>query len=329
MPALICGSLAFDTITIFPGRFARADPARAAAHPERVVPGADAAPRVRRLRRQHRLHADAARRRAAGDGRASAATAPTTWRACRAGASRTDVRARRRRQLHRAGDHHHRRRQQPDHRVPPRRDAVGAPDGGARARRHPRSPSSRPTAATRCCSTPRSSPPPASRSSSIRARACRCSTATSCARFVEQASWVAVNDYEAQHAVRAHRRDARGAVALAPEGRRSSRSAPRAARCGSRASARTCRASRPPRSSTRPAAATPSAARCCTASNAAGRSSAAPSSATASAPSRSPSRGGQNHVLDRTALGAVAGSRAHVRRRRGREPAHHATRLIG
>ena len=37
-----------------------------------------------------------------------------------------------------------------------------------------------------------------SRSSSIRARACRCSTAPSCARFIEQATWVAVNDYEAQ-----------------------------------------------------------------------------------------------------------------------------------
>ena len=43
------------------------------------------------------------------------------------------------------------------------------------------------------------------RSSSIRARACRCSTATSCAQFVEQASWVAVNDYEAQMLSRAHR----------------------------------------------------------------------------------------------------------------------------
>ena len=57
MPALICGSLAFDTITTFPGRFAQQ------ILPEQLhilnvsflVP--DAAPRVRRLRRQHRLHA--------------------------------------------------------------------------------------------------------------------------------------------------------------------------------------------------------------------------------------------------------------------------------
>jgi sugar/nucleoside kinase (ribokinase family) len=38
--------------------------------------------------------------------------------------------------------------------------------------------SSRPTAATACCSTPANSARPASPSSSIRARACRCSTAT-------------------------------------------------------------------------------------------------------------------------------------------------------
>ena len=55
MPALICGSLAFDTITTFPGRFAQQ------ILPEQVhilnvsLPGADAAPRIRRLRRQHRL----------------------------------------------------------------------------------------------------------------------------------------------------------------------------------------------------------------------------------------------------------------------------------
>ena len=48
---------------------------RAAAHPERVVPGADAAARVRRLRRQHRLHAQAAGRRAAWCWRRSATTA--------------------------------------------------------------------------------------------------------------------------------------------------------------------------------------------------------------------------------------------------------------
>jgi ribosomal protein L11 methyltransferase len=60
---MICGSLAFDTIMTFPGQICAADPARPAAHPERVVPGAGAAPRVRRLRRQHRLQPAAAGRR--------------------------------------------------------------------------------------------------------------------------------------------------------------------------------------------------------------------------------------------------------------------------
>ena len=84
MPALICGSLAFDTITHLPRPLCAADPARAGAHPQRLVPGADAAPRVGRLRRQHRLHAEDARRRAGDPGRARRATATSTWRGCRA-----------------------------------------------------------------------------------------------------------------------------------------------------------------------------------------------------------------------------------------------------
>ena len=102
-------------------------------------------------------------------------------------------------------------------------------------------------------------------------------------RFIEQATWVAVNDYEAQMLSRAHRPDARGAVALAPARRR--RHARRRGLRGlaATASARMCRASRPTRWSTRPAAATPFAPRCSTGSSAAGRWSAAPSSATGSA----------------------------------------------
>ena len=88
MAALICGSLAFDTITTFPGRFAEQILPRPAAHPERVVPGADAAPRVRRLRRQHRLQPGRARRRAGGDGRGRQRRRRLPGSGCARGASR-------------------------------------------------------------------------------------------------------------------------------------------------------------------------------------------------------------------------------------------------
>ena len=55
MSALICGSLAYDTIMVFPDQFKNHILPGQGAHPERVVPGAADAPRVRRLRRQHRL----------------------------------------------------------------------------------------------------------------------------------------------------------------------------------------------------------------------------------------------------------------------------------
>jgi adenosine kinase len=82
------------------------------------------------------------------------------------------------RQLHRPGLHHHRPRRQPDHRLPPGRDdhshlnkvadargatlGIVAPDGRDGMLQHARE----------------FKPPPAFPSSSIRARACRCSTAT-------------------------------------------------------------------------------------------------------------------------------------------------------
>ena len=87
MPALICGSLAFDTITTFPGPLCAADPARAGAHPERLVPGADAAARVRRLRRQHRLHLKLLGGEPLVHGRARQRRRTTTWSACAPGAS--------------------------------------------------------------------------------------------------------------------------------------------------------------------------------------------------------------------------------------------------
>ena len=289
MAALICGSLAFDTITTFPGRFA-----------DQILPEQlhilNVSFLVPTLRREFggcagniaynlaALGGEPVVMAAVGSDGARLPGAPA-----RRGASTTELVRADRRQLHRAGDHHHRPRQQPDHRLPPGRDAVGARDRGAGARRPGARRSSRPTAATRCCGTPRSSPPPAFRSSSIRARACRCSTAPSCARFVEQASWVAVNDYEAQMLCERTGHDARGDVALAPARRRRHARRRKAASCGSdgeRTHVPGVAATRG--ASIRPAAATPFAPRCCTASSAAGRWSAAPRSATGSARSRSP-----------------------------------------
>ena len=184
MAALICGSLAFDTIATFPRPLRRPDPARAAAHPERLVPGA---------------------RRCAASSAAAPATSPTTCAAlggepvviaavgsdggdyrrapARRGASTTDARARRsptptrrRRSSSPTSTTTRSPRSTPGamqsaHEIdgagaaPIWRSAIVAPDG--------RDAMLRPRRA--------SSPPPASRSSSIRARACRCSTAPSCA----------------------------------------------------------------------------------------------------------------------------------------------------
>ena len=60
-------------------------PSRPDSHPQRRVPGARHAPRVRRLRRQHRLFAEDARRRSAdhGDRRATTTSpTPSAWTSC-------------------------------------------------------------------------------------------------------------------------------------------------------------------------------------------------------------------------------------------------------
>ena len=180
MAALICGSLAFDTITTFPGRFAEQ------ILPEQLhilnvsflVPG---------LRREfggcagniaYNLRRSAASRWCWPR---SAATAPTTSSACSSWGVATElVRADRR---------------QP---TPPRRSSSPTPTTTrsppsipARCSRRTRStvPAARRSGAgDRRARRPRGDAaarraaraPPASRSSSIRARACRCSTATSC-----------------------------------------------------------------------------------------------------------------------------------------------------
>ena len=199
----------------------RADPAEPAAHPERVVPGADAcaassaaAPATspttcaalggepvvdgRRRRRRRRLPGAAAL--VGRDDRARARESPTAYTA-----QAFIITDRDNNQI--TAFHPGAMQWAHETAVPARSDiriAIIAPDGRDAM-----------LAARRA-----SSPLPASRSSSIRARACRCSTATSCARFVDQATWVAVNDYEAQMLVRAHRPLARGDVALAPARRR-------------------------------------------------------------------------------------------------------------
>ena len=162
----------------FRGPVRRPDPARPAAHPERVVPGAGAAPRVRRLRRQHRLQprscwaAQPLPMAAVGsDGadylRAAAIAGASAPSSCAQSDDTYTAQA----MIMTDRDNNqitafHPGAMQQAHVT---RGAARAPTSS--------SASSRPTAATRCCSTPRSSRRPASRSSSTRARACRCSTA--------------------------------------------------------------------------------------------------------------------------------------------------------
>ena len=127
MPALICGSLAFDTITTFPGRFA-----------EQILPDQvhilNVSFLVPTLRREfggcagniaYTLQAlggapvvMAALGNDGGDYLARLAGWGVDTSLVRSDAEH----------LHGAGDHHHRHRQQPDHRLPPRRDAERARD---------------------------------------------------------------------------------------------------------------------------------------------------------------------------------------------------------
>ena len=196
-PALICGSLAFDTIATFPRPLRAADPAGPAAHPERLVPGADPAPRVRRLRRQHRLQPAPARRRPLRHGRGRRRRRGLSSRGCAILGRDHRARPHRRRQLHRPGHHHHRHRQQPDHRLPSGRDAVGARDASA-ADAGSGWRSSRPTAATRC----------SQHAAQLAAanipfifdpgQGLPMFDGAELSRFVDQATWSRVNDYEAQ-----------------------------------------------------------------------------------------------------------------------------------
>ena len=124
MAAVICGSLAFDTIMTFEGRFAEQILPGPVAHPERLLPGAGAAARFRRLRRQHRLQPEAAGRPAAADGHRGQRRR-RLYRAAAGAGHQHGVRARGGGHVHGAGHDHDRPRQQPDHGLPSGRDDAG------------------------------------------------------------------------------------------------------------------------------------------------------------------------------------------------------------
>ena len=195
-----------------------AHPARPDAHAVGVVPDRRDAPRMGRLRGQHRVQPEGARRRAGGHGDGRRRRRRRTASASTRSASPATACARVPGTLHRAGVHHHRPRRQPDHRVSSGRDERVARRTASAMSRTSRSASSRPTAATGCARTSSSSPPPGFRSSSTRARACRCSPAPELIEMIDAATYVAVNDYEAQPALPS----ARG-CALADDRARASR----------------------------------------------------------------------------------------------------------
>ena len=135
MAALICGSLAFDTITNFPGRFAQQ------ILPEQVhiLNVSFLVPTLRREFGGCAGNIAYTLKRSGGEPLVMAALGNDGGDYLRAHASAGASTPRSVRvepeQLHRAGDHHHRHRQQPDHRLPPRRDADCAPEH--RCRRAP------------------------------------------------------------------------------------------------------------------------------------------------------------------------------------------------
>ena len=122
--------------------------------------------------------------------------------------------------------------------------------------------------------------------------------------FIAQATWVTVNDYEAKMLTRAHRPEPGRAVDVAPEGRDRDARRPGLRGVGARRAHARAGRRRPPRWSTRPAAATPSAARCCTASSWAGRWSECVELGNRIGAVKIAYRGGQNHPVDKAALGA-------------------------
>ena len=195
--ALICGSIAFDTIMVFEGSLQAAHPSRQDPHAERLVPGAADAAGIRRLRRQHRLQpAVAGRRRLSdGDGRPGfRAVRRVDAQSGRADRSRQGDRER----AHGAGFRDDRSGRQPDLGVSSGRDGQLAPEPRAGRRRQWRSASSRRTAATAWFSTRRNSRPRSVPFMFDPGQGLPMFDGEELRTFIAQATWVAVNDYEWQ-----------------------------------------------------------------------------------------------------------------------------------
>ena len=195
MPALICGSLAFDTITNFPGRFAQQ------ILPEQVhiLNVSFLVPTLRRefggcagniAYNLHQLGGEPVVMAALGDDGAEYRARLSGW-----GADTSLVRTV-------AGSYTAQAiiiTDLDNNQITAFHPARCSLPTRRRCRRTAptcASASSRPTGATRCCRTPHRCARPASLSSSIPVRGCRCSTATNSSVSSIARDWVAVNDYE-------------------------------------------------------------------------------------------------------------------------------------
>ena len=124
---------------VFPGPFPRPHPSGPHPPAERVVPGAEHASQLRRLRRQHRLQprgCSAASGAADGDRRARFRPLRSMAQGSRRRRLAGPCRGRR---VHRAGLHHDGSRRQPDHGLSPGCDEPLAPERRRPGRRHARS----------------------------------------------------------------------------------------------------------------------------------------------------------------------------------------------
>ena len=189
--------MAFDTVMVFPGRF------RDHILPDRIhmLNVSFLVPSMRRNfggcagNIAYNLRLLGGSGAADGDGRSRLRPVPPAgWRPRR----RRLAGPCRRRRVHGAGLHHDGPRRQPDHGLSPGCDEPLAPQRRAGRSRASRSASWRRTGATAWSSTPPQFAAAGIPCCSIRARACRCSTASELLDFVVQATWVAVNDYEGQ-----------------------------------------------------------------------------------------------------------------------------------
>ena len=201
MRTLICGSLAYDTIMVFPDQLLAAHPARADARAVGVVPDRRDAPRVGRLRRQHRVQPEAHRRRAGRDGdgrrRRRRRTASGSRRSASASTACATSRARTPAQAFIITD-------LDDNQITafhPGRDELFAPEPRRRRARTSGSASSRPTARRACARTSSSS-----RSAGIPfvfdpGQGMPLFDGPELVAMIEKARYVAVNDYEGAHAV--------------------------------------------------------------------------------------------------------------------------------